>query len=55
MRAGSRTRNAADWAGLSRAQRQMGLGWATTLDNFNNGLIGPKGVGEPSVSAGVPR
>lgn len=35
------TNNAADWGGLTRAQRNTVLGWMTTLDNYNNGLIGP--------------
>lgn len=29
------------WSGLSNAQKAMVLGWVTTLDNYNNGLIGP--------------
>lgn len=34
-------KNAADWGSLTRAQRQQVLGWASTLDNYNNRLIGP--------------
>jgi len=30
-----------DWAGFSNAQKRIINGWATTLDNYNNGLIGP--------------
>lgn len=29
------------WSKLSKAQQSVVLGWATTLDNYNNGLIGP--------------
>jgi hypothetical protein len=35
------THNSASWASLSAAERQQVLAWATTLDNYNNGLIGP--------------
>ncbi|MFQ3664224.1 MAG: hypothetical protein SNJ69_17750, partial [Chloroflexaceae bacterium] len=35
------SRNASDWNSLSRAQRQQVLAWMTTLDNYNNGSIGP--------------
>jgi len=35
------THNSLDWAGLSRAQKQLVLGWATTLDNYNRGITGP--------------
>ncbi|MGQ9684502.1 MAG: hypothetical protein ACUVX9_18400 [Anaerolineae bacterium] len=35
------TRNAGDWKGLSRLQQTMVNGWMTTLDNYNNGYIGP--------------
>lgn len=34
-------KNAADWLALSRTDRNKVLSWATTLDNYNNGLIGP--------------
>jgi hypothetical protein len=30
-----------DWSSLSKAQMNMVLGWAGTLDDYNNGLIGP--------------
>jgi hypothetical protein len=33
--------NSLNWSGLSRAQKNQVLSWATTLDNYNNGLIGP--------------
>jgi hypothetical protein len=33
--------NSDDWSGLSKAEKAQVLGWMTTLDNFNNGLIGP--------------
>lgn len=35
------THAAADWAGLSQAQRQTILAWMSTLDDYNNGRIGP--------------
>jgi len=35
------THNAADWTSLSKSQKQMVLGWMETLDDYNNGLIGP--------------
>jgi roadblock/LC7 domain-containing protein len=35
------TKNAADWGSLTKAQKQTVLGWMTTLDNYNSGLIGP--------------
>jgi len=35
------THNAADWSSLSKAQRNSVLSWMTTLDGFNNGLVGP--------------
>ncbi len=33
--------NAADWAALSSAERNNVLSWMTTLDRYNNGIIGP--------------
>jgi hypothetical protein len=35
------TKTAADWGSLTKAQRQMVLGWMSMLDNYNNGHIGP--------------
>jgi hypothetical protein len=35
------THNSADWASLTKTQKTQVLGWATTLDNYNNGLTGP--------------
>jgi len=35
------THNDADWSSLTKTQQQQVLSWATTLDNYNNGLIGP--------------
>jgi hypothetical protein len=35
------TNNSASWATLTKAQKNMVLGWMETLDNYNNGLIGP--------------
>ena len=35
------THNSLDWGGLSKAQKNQVLAWVTTLDNYNNGLIGP--------------
>ncbi len=35
------THNWLDWAGLTNAQKVLVNGWARTLDNYNNGLIGP--------------
>jgi hypothetical protein len=34
------THNAADWNSLSRPQKNIINSWATTLDNYNNGLLG---------------
>ena len=36
---------------LTRAQRQQALGWAGTLDQYNNGLIGPGHCSESPVRA----
>ena len=36
------TKNTLDWAGLTDAQKTMVNGWMTTLDNYNNGLVGPE-------------
>ena len=30
-----------DWRGLTRAEKEMVLGWKSTLDDYNNGLLGP--------------
>ena len=30
-----------DWASLTKDQQKMVLAWMTTLDNYNNGLLGP--------------
>jgi hypothetical protein len=35
------THDSTDWKNLSKSEKQMVLGWMTTLDSFNNGLIGP--------------
>ncbi len=35
------THNSLDWASLSKSQKNQVLNWMTTLDNFNNGLVGP--------------
>jgi len=35
------THNSASWNGLTPAEQQQVLTWMTTLDNYNNGLIGP--------------
>ena len=35
------THNSTDWAGLTSAQKTTVNGWASTLDSYNNGLIGP--------------
>ncbi|MBI3537144.1 MAG: hypothetical protein HY070_06275, partial [Chloroflexi bacterium] len=35
------THNANDWSALSSRDKNTVLGWASTLDNYNNGLIGP--------------
>lgn len=31
----------ANWSSLSKANQQKVLGWVITLDNYNNGIIGP--------------
>ena len=36
------THNASDWASLTGAQQAQVLSWMTTLDNYNNGLVGPE-------------
>ena len=38
--------NSLSWSGLSNAQKATVLGWMTTLDNYNNGLVGPAHCGE---------
>lgn len=35
------THDSGDWANLSKSEKSQVLAWMTTLDNFNNGLIGP--------------
>ena len=35
------THGIADWNSLNKVQKNQVLSWATTLDNYNNGLIGP--------------
>jgi hypothetical protein len=35
------THSASDWNSLSSAQRQQVLAWMSTLDDYNNGRIGP--------------
>ena len=35
------THNYLDWSSLSKPDKAMVLGWQSTLDNYNNGLIGP--------------
>jgi hypothetical protein len=35
------TKNASDWASLTRAQKNQVIAWASTLDQYNNGIIGP--------------
>jgi len=34
-------KNSSDWGSLSKAQKNQVLSWMSTLDNYNNGLIGP--------------
>ena len=40
------TNNSLSWITLSNAQKATVLGWMTTLDNYNNGLVGPAHCGE---------
>lgn len=35
------THDSTSWASLTKAEKQQVLDWMTTLDNYNNGLIGP--------------
>jgi hypothetical protein len=35
------TKNQLDWGGLSKAQKNQVIGWMSTFDTYNNGLIGP--------------
>lgn len=35
------THNQADWSSLTQAEKNLVLGWHSTLDNYNNGKIGP--------------
>jgi len=35
------THGIADWNSLNKVQKNQVLNWATILDNYNNGLIGP--------------
>jgi uncharacterized repeat protein (TIGR01451 family) len=34
-------KNSGDWGGLSKTQKNQVTGWMSTLDSYNNGLIGP--------------
>lgn len=43
------THNSADWSGLTRAQKNTVNSWAATLDNYNNGLIGPGHCSESGI------
>lgn len=36
------THNTLDWASLTAAQQTQVLSWMTSLDNYNNGLVGPE-------------
>ena len=36
------THNSLDWAGLTDAQKSMVNDWMTTLDDYNNGRVGPE-------------
>jgi hypothetical protein len=36
------THNASDWDSLTSTQKAQVLSWMTTLDNYNNGLVGPE-------------
>ncbi|HMA40773.1 MAG TPA: hypothetical protein VKP10_11885 [Gemmatimonadales bacterium] len=35
------THNSTDWSGLTKPQKNLVLSWVATLDQYNNGLIGP--------------
>ncbi|OGC81870.1 MAG: hypothetical protein A2V81_04740 [Candidatus Abawacabacteria bacterium RBG_16_42_10] len=35
------TKNASDWSGLTKPQKAQVNSWMSTLDQYNNGLIGP--------------
>ena len=35
------THNSSDWTGLTSTQKSTVNGWASTLDSYNNGVIGP--------------
>jgi uncharacterized repeat protein (TIGR01451 family) len=35
------THNSGDWSSLTKAQKNQVLAWASTLDQYNNGIIGP--------------
>jgi len=35
------TKNYLDWNSLTKTQKKTVLGWQSTFDNYNNGLIGP--------------
>ncbi|MCB2202299.1 DNRLRE domain-containing protein [bacterium] len=37
-----------DWKSLSQADQNMVLGWKSTMDDYNNGLIGPGHCGDMS-------
>jgi hypothetical protein len=39
------TKNTLDWVGLTAAQQTQVLSWMTSLDNYNNGLVGPRHCG----------
>lgn len=48
------THNSADWTSLTKTQRNQVLSWATTLDNYNNGLIGPGHCSESTTVVTLP-
>ena len=35
------TKDSGDWKSLSKSQKQAVLGWMSTLESYNIGLIGP--------------
>lgn len=46
-------KNSLSWAGLSRSQKNQVNTWAGTLDQYNNGLIGPGHCSEDGAAGGL--
>jgi hypothetical protein len=45
------TKNSLNWSSLTKAQKAQVLSWMTTLDNYNEGPMGPGHCSERSEQA----